>query len=305
MNERVKVMLRGGLGNQLFQYATGLKLAMENGAELILDTSLLPNEPKVGASVSSWPEQISSFNHGAKIYSSSFVRDHAEIYSRIYQAQRAFGDKFPGVLAKFGLYSNESTQHSNFLNTKPIRKINSYCNDYKFFNSIRPELKLRISDLRAPSKEYLKSLSNAQSEKPISIHLRLGDYKNLHSVYGSVDPNYYARAVMHLSKNEDEREIWIYSDNPVEALEILGPKIPSARIAPNVETLSPLETLLLMTKSSGLVCSNSTFSWWAGYLMEDEESNIIFPRPYFNYGGPPESKDFLPNSWLQLGREFT
>lgn len=37
----VTVILRGGLGNQMFQYAAGLDLALKNGAKLVLDKTYL------------------------------------------------------------------------------------------------------------------------------------------------------------------------------------------------------------------------------------------------------------------------
>src|ERR1700733_7355534 len=37
----VTVFLRGGLGNQMFQYAAGLSLSLKNGVPLFLDTTFL------------------------------------------------------------------------------------------------------------------------------------------------------------------------------------------------------------------------------------------------------------------------
>ena len=62
-SSEVSVFLRGGLGNQLFQYSAGLKISRMTGKKLILRTDLLPiQEDKIGG-ISRWPNQISEFSH--------------------------------------------------------------------------------------------------------------------------------------------------------------------------------------------------------------------------------------------------
>ena len=41
----IVIKLQGGLGNQMFQYALGRHLALLNNTSLILDTSLMVNDP--------------------------------------------------------------------------------------------------------------------------------------------------------------------------------------------------------------------------------------------------------------------
>ena len=55
----IVVRLNGGLGNQLFQYATGRHLAHLNNAELYLDTSYLLSSNKFA---SNWNYELSAFN---------------------------------------------------------------------------------------------------------------------------------------------------------------------------------------------------------------------------------------------------
>lgn len=47
---------------------------------------------------------------------------------------------------------------------------------------------------------------------------------------------------------------------------------------------SPLNTLYLMTVCAGGICSNSSFSWWGGYLNETPGKVIVFPNHWINNG---------------------
>jgi hypothetical protein len=39
-----------------------------------------------------------------------------------------------------------------------------------------------------------------------------------------------------------------------------------------------LEDFFLMTQCSHMICSNSTFSWWAAYLIKNKNKIIITPK---------------------------
>jgi hypothetical protein len=47
---------------------------------------------------------------------------------------------------------------------------------------------------------------------------------------------------------------------------------------------TPLNSLYLMTLCSGGICSNSSFSWWGGYLNETPNKMIVFPNHWINNG---------------------
>ena len=68
-----------------------------------------------------------------------------------------------------------------------------------------------------------------------------------------------------------------------------------------ISLLGEVATLKLMSLASGIVMSNSSFSWWAAYTMShfDPDSTVISPRPW--------SRDILFNeelinrSWWNVG----
>ena len=56
-----------------------------------------------------------------------------------------------------------------------------------------------------------------------------------------------------------------------------------------------------MSLSQGLIMSNSSFSWWAGWLMRqrDQSARVIAPRPWFATG--ESAADLLYEDWITIG----
>ena len=301
----VKVMLRGGLGNQLFQYGAGLALAKNVGARLLLDASLLPDAMRTHAGISRWPAQIGEFRHHGLLQESSFNSPSiARLRSIALQLERSIGDKTPAALARFGRFSNDQNAvKDHFLALRGNRiLINSYCNSSSYFLENDVEIRDSIRNLRDPSENYRRLAEEASTLRPLAVHIRLGDYRNLSHIYGPFDPEYVREAINVQFALAGERPIWLFSDDPNLALKLTDQIGHSLQTHPLLDKVSALETMLIMSKCNGLVASNSSFSWWAAYLSESLESKVIFPRPFFALSGPEEPKDWLLRQWIQVGR---
>lgn len=303
----VRVVLRGGLGNQLFQYGAALALSRRNNASLLIDTSLLPQVASTIRGVTRWPSQIDEFHHEGKFVDSKGpLRLTKRFLSPISQLERKIGDLAPTLLSKFGRFSNEERaqfRHFNSLTGNHV-VLNSYCNSPRYFLEYAEVVRDTVRLLRNPSKDYLELSSVVQDTKPLAVHIRLGDYKNLSKIYGQLDPKYFSRSIDLQMRLTGDREIWLFSDEPALALNLMGASKHKVVVPPNARKLSGLETVLTMASCSGLVASNSTFSWWAAYLNSQKNACSIFPRPFFAPGGPAEPKDWLLENWLQLGRSI-
>jgi hypothetical protein len=301
----VRVILRGGLGNQLFQYAAGVSLSNKLCATLTLDSTLLPETKVNSMGVTRWPEQLDEFNHHGSMHRRRFTsRLQADLHSKILHLDRGLGDISPTILRRFGRFSNESHSPLKHFRKLDARStvINSYCNSPGFFLDDADEIRKSIHDLRTPSHEYEQLKEKALELEPLAVHVRLGDYRKLSHVYGVFDPSYLERAIRLQFSLTHERPIWLFSDEPDLALTTTSHLRFRLEVPPHLSRLSSLETLLVMSACKGLVASNSSFSWWAAFLKNQSQENIIFPRPFFALGGPQEPKDWLLNDWIQVGR---
>jgi hypothetical protein len=99
----------------------------------------------------------------------------------------------------------------------------------------------------------------------IGIHIRGGDYKN--NSYHELPLKKYYEKCMALCPNS---EFVVFTNDIPYAKNILDCEIIQE---------SELNTLLLMSKCRGLICANSSFSWWGAYL--NPERPIFMPSKWY------------------------
>lgn len=299
------MFLRGGLGNQLFQYAAGLALSKRISSSLIIDTSLLPEDSHEKDGVYLRPEEISSFRHeGTITRSKANSLTRTQSFARLLQLERMIGDAIGArALRILGSVASESRDlRGYFSNVRFPARINSYCSHPDYFSSIGNELRKQINSVSQPSEFFLDHEGRLEAEKPTGIHLRLGDYQNFNNLYGNLTADYFERSLNSLTSREDNANLWVFSDEPMRAKEILGRRFQDAYFVPNQKSSRPIESLILLSKMRTKVLSNSTFSWWAAYLGNCRQVKTVFPRPLFAQDGPKQIEGYLIEGWEQVDR---
>lgn len=108
------------------------------------------------------------------------------------------------------------------------------------------------------------------------IHVRRGDLASEENSikYGVLDENYYRNMQVGSRRNSiivtDDAAYGEYIGNAIGAKLVLGP-----------DKLNEWQTFKLMARAKQLVCSNSTFSWWAGYIARNRGSQVVVPSPFY------------------------
>jgi hypothetical protein len=295
---------RGGLGNQLFQYGAALQLSIDLGCLITVDDSLLNPKVTMNAGVASRHLELDEFEN--QISTTTRSRGlSSKFRSKSMTIQRLVGDRVPRLLLKVGVFANERTDQIEVFRAigKPV-VINSYCSSPAYFPDCQDELANQISQIRQPSKWYAETAKELERDAPIALHVRLGDYKNLGSMYGSPDPEYYANAVRLITEKIGKRPIWLFSDEPELASKILEKHIAISRVIDPKASDRAIEHLNLLGKCQGIVCANSSFSWWGGFLSSQlvGGSVVVFPNPMFDSPEYKEPENWIPTDWVRLER---
>jgi hypothetical protein len=275
--KEIQVFLRGGLGNQLFQYSTGLALSEITGKKLILRSDLLPEYKDSIGGISRWPNQIGSFYHSGEIRSRSYQpSEKTNLKGKAMQGMRSLGDQFPWFCNILGWVASENSVPLLPRDKNKVRLINSYVTYKEKAWAQRIRLRTEIRNLKNPSAAFIQMSKEMTSIRPIVLHIRQGDYLGLKHIFGNLPESYYQSALKAIEMEVSSAPFWIFSDTPNQISRSLIQFLNPDRVVGPREISRPVENLVLMSLGRSLIAANSTFSWWAS-LISDEDSQVIVP----------------------------
>jgi hypothetical protein len=147
----------------------------------------------------------------------------------------------------------------------------------KFFDFSKFDLNLKVKLV----KEAQKIIKEIPSEHDlVFVHLRRGDYlfeQYLNKRGIDLPPQYYFTAIKKLEK-EVENPFYIFlSDDPC-FVEVCFKDIKNKYVSRNSMGVD----FALMTMCEYGIVSNSSFSWWGAYLMNNKKK-VIFPKYWFGW----------------------
>ena len=302
----LRVFLTGGLGNQLFQLAAAMHYAGSRRIELDVVTAS-PRKNKNGeAEILSLnlPEQIEILkkNEGTlarKVFGfnirSGYLPSYMRRSSRIKTIQGLCSAIALGITLKRVYRINVSSDLGNdseFVSSDRDEIIIGYFQTYKVASEIlgKKEQLFRLLG----NEEYLKYESLAQTERPLLVHVRLGDYK-LEDDFGVLDSEYYRAAIEFAWRTEKFDKIWLFSDQPEDAMQRIPSEFRDRTRLVEDHNLDSAETLQIMSLCQGYVIANSSFSWWGAFLSECKDPLVVTPKPWFT--GLSEPTDLIPLNW--------
>jgi len=307
------VHLMGGLGNQLFQIAAGFYQSFESGRCLVIDDSygnfrkndfgkadiftyhseffLVPDKQTKGSFV---PRKIIalllrfSFNSRRLIFTQPLVKCLKLILSFLLSLRF---DKFLTVWSatNLGFEKIQSPKRSQYLI--------GYFQTFKYASD--PRVLNILKNLSISSKEIEKYREMALAERPLIIHVRLGDYKE-ETKFGILPPMYYEKAISEMLLNFQFVKFWIFSDE-IEKAKSYIPELyhPICRWINDKNEPSAV-TLEKMRLGRCYIIGNSTFSWWGAFLSHSSNPTTIAPNPWFVKEEDPS--DLIPLGWKIINR---
>jgi hypothetical protein len=183
----------------------------------------------------------------------------------------------------------------------------SYFADFSFFDSIL-DPSLKALELTEPSSSFLVTQQEISDSRVLGVHLRLGDYMDNLETIGVLSDLYFLNSITYALAVEPFDQIWIFSDTPNTARQRVSTwdlEIPIRIIDKSIS--NPVEQLVLLSKCHGVVCSNSTFSFWSAKFASESNPNnlVVVPRHFRKdqetlVSGLPKSWHLVENEWLSL-----
>lgn len=288
------VQLKGGLGNQMFQYAAAFALARANGTQLIVDTTFL-NKSARGYTKREY--ELSVFRTSAMQPNEAQQALFASIENPSWLKKIRF--KF---FPPFKIY-NEPHFHfdGNMLQQPDGTYLRGYWQSEKYFGDVESELRKEFEFKHAPNERNAALLAQIQNENAAALHVRRGDYLTKAITAGQhpvCSVEYYDRAIHEVINKVSEPRFYIFSDDVDWAKQNL--KLPSDTVYVNHNLgAASFEDMRLMCQCKHHIIANSSFSWWGAWLAKNESQIVIAPKIWFA-NGEINTKDLIPSNWIRL-----
>ncbi|MDR1911869.1 MAG: alpha-1,2-fucosyltransferase [Helicobacteraceae bacterium] len=276
--------IMGGLGNQLFQYAIGRSISLTHNDILKLDASYFDEFKAHGGF------RLKNFAIDAPIASITEIKRLAPRSRILHRLARK------GIFhyKKKSFYIERREEESRFIprvfDYKDVYLSGYFCNE-NYFADIRSEL---LSDLvlqtplSAAARDFMRVV---KQENSVSVHIRLSDLKSdSHKLSKKVSDagkraptigvEYYKKAVRSALEKIESPTFFIFSNDQAWSKANLD-FIPSNNAVFVDQTQNELEDFELMRNCKHNIVANSTFSYWAAWLNNNENKRVIAPQTWY------------------------
>lgn len=321
------VTIKGGLGNQMFQYAFARTVAKHLNTQFKLDLSWFTKVTR-----SDRRYLLDRFNICNDIVTIEDIESSLSGINQIPGYQPVGELSLVGDKSINQYYFDPSSDYGNRLIELKDRFIGNGCQFYKephfhfdivaltvvgniwfdgywqserYFKNVKDDLlsefKLRLCG--NPFDSAVEDLING-FENSVSVHVRRGDaVSNPDSirVHGSCGLNYYLGCMNIIASKFRDPLFFIFSDDPQWVEDCLLPRSswPTRLVNHNDEQQCYYD-LKLMSQCKHHIVSNSTFSWWAAWLGVNggkyKDSTILYPKHWFE-DTSLNTKDLFPDGW--------
>jgi hypothetical protein len=264
MHKRIAVQMSGRLGNQLFQWAFGHKLAIYYGKKIYPLFDKLHEQPEYESNI-----DVATFpcTHVDSAVKRNMVGYGLALLDKIGSKNQHFSRKISWNLRI--LRAKDYNHLPEFPKFTP-RLVTGFFLNWKSVEGVEDILVKELET--ALAKLTLPGIISGDYQL---LHVRRGDFVALRDSFGVLSKEYY---VKHLVTN---LPTYICTDD-----DMLVPDIAQATNAIKVfgpKDLKPVEVLNLMSRASVLIMSNSTLSWWGGFLCINNSGTAYLPKPFYKY----------------------
>jgi hypothetical protein len=269
--------LMGGLGNQIFQIFATLSYAFKYKYQFrFLNQSL--------ASCNKRFTYWDTFFHKLKPFlTESFIEP---IY----------------VLRENSFEYNSLKSPIHFYDYKTIQ-LYGYFQSEKYFEEYYDVI-YRLLQLDNQKKEVLTKCNfEFDLTKTLSLHFRLGDYKQIQHYHPIMTFEYYKNALEVILEKDNtiNQVLYFCEENDIDEVLVTITKL--NEIYSNInfiraENLNDYEEMLLMSQCKHHIIANSSFSWWGAYFNTNKDKIVCYPNIWFGSQANLNTKDLCPSEWI-------
>jgi len=289
------VMIKGGLGNQMSQFAFYLSIK-NKFKESVFALNMCTEREHNGFELQRVFPSINARFINSQLY--YFI-------ARLVATNRLpfFFTRVKAYFREIGIYwINESYDYSfkeivyKYCQAKIVFYLGGWHCE-KYFDEIKSTIKEVFKfDLKRVSKINLDLIGEMAIRQSVAIHIRRGDYYTVGSVlFGGVcNIDYYKNSIKIINDLVENPEYYIFSDDPDWVRDNL--KIEARFVSGNSGANSWQDMLLMSSCKHNIIC-NSSFSWWGAWLNSNPNKIIVCPKKFI---ATEIDTEVYPESWIKV-----
>jgi hypothetical protein len=278
----------GGLGNQLFQIFAGMAYSLKHNYKMIFPYN-----------------DILTTGRPRNTYWDTFLKNFDLLTTRN-PSHGLTNDQ----IYNFEVFRENGFEYREFPEFQPNNNVlfYGYFQSYKYFENYKH---LIFSLLGLKQQQYSIKTKYAGLYggcHTISMHFRLGDYKNLPDFHPIIPYEYYKNAlnlIVNSRQNIDDIKV-LYFCEEEDNLEVLKTIMRLQTEYPLVEfekvddKIVDWEQMLIMSCCYDNIIANSSFSWWGGYFNTNDNKIVCYPNKWFGPSNPVNTADLFPETWKRI-----
>jgi hypothetical protein len=302
MKKKTAVSIHGGLGNQLFQL--GLATELSNQSE----TTLTPwknrcrtdNVGKIWINYYESSKKYTLNGNTLNQFWGFYARTSFRLRVRSHRSGSA--GKFYLLLHKISVFVPRCFQvgiiTTEGMGDFEIPRLLRWNYVFAYYQTIRAasSIKEQIKNENL-GKLKLQRVNVKSNREILVLHIRRTDYKENPEI-GLLPDEYFKDALNHLSQIYRWDELWLFSDDPQEAILMVPDEFKSKLIVMTHSNKTPPETLALMACGTSFILSNSSFGWWAAILAYHPPKYVVVPSKWFSQIDEPVG--LIPDGWIRV-----
>jgi hypothetical protein len=290
----ISINLMGGLGNQLFQIFTTIAYAIKHKHKFIF-----PYSDKLAQRVTYW----NNFMLSLKIFTTANLNNR--VSNNDIQNMEVIGEN--------GFRYNELPP----VDSSRTFKLYGYFQSYKYFENEVLQI-YSLLRLDKHKEQIMGEYANLFSTEKINIsmHFRLGDYKQLQHYHPIMPPLYFQYAltsvfensksinanVLYFCEEEDNDIVQHYIHVLKLHFENTQYKIDFVKVN---DSIPDWKQMLIMSCCHHNIIANSSFSWWGAYMNSYTDKIVCYPSLWFGqtmheHHGYKDTQDLFPENWIKI-----
>lgn len=283
--------IKGGLGNQLFQYAAAYALSKRLDQPFQFDSAFTVNMTNRQLKFSELSVDVKR------------VTSDKELPKKIQLIKNIYINKLSRVLNisqyrcgeyLYWLETKDEWQPEFFtINSKNLY-VDGYFQSEEYFKQYRKELIRQFTPSYSPELAYTQTFEMIKTCDSVAVHVRRSDFKkDKNPFHYLLDEGYYKRAIEYVRQKLEKPIFFWFSDDMNWVEEHIGIEKDFRYV--NLKTVhGDIDDMMLMKNCNHIITANSTFSWWAAWLNDNPSRIRVVPQK------PYGMEKMIPSGWVKL-----